>query len=426
MLKTFAALLLGKSIFFLSRLLGLGGGFAAPGFYALKIDPDLVNKLASQIPKQVIITGTNGKTTTSAMLAHMYRDHNQKVIRNQTGSNLERGIASTLIKHSSFFGSIREQVAVWEIDEAAFNNLAPKIKPDLIVFLNVFRDQLDRYGEVDSIIKKWIETIMKLPEKTQLLINGDDGSLEPLEKAGKKTESFSVHKNDFKGEKKSSSSKNSRFKTVNVKANALEGTGFIFQLDNCKLPVSLQLPGDYNIYNASAALAAKFLLGDLRNSEAESLKNFKATFGRFENFESANKRGSIFLIKNPVGATQVLQTVLPHITSKDTLLLALNDNLADGRDVSWIWDIELEKFKISNFKSQIFTAGSRAFDLALRLKYAGIAENRIEIIPGLESAFDKSLAKTSGRLFILPTYTALMKLQKIMVKKGIRKEYWKE
>lgn len=424
MLKTLAALFLGKSIFFLSRLLGLGGGFAAPGLYALKIEPELVSKLSSQIPKQIIITGTNGKTTTAAMLAHMYKVSGQKVIRNQTGSNLERGIASTLIKHSLLSGKIKEQTAIWEVDEAAFNTLAAKIKPNLVVFLNVFRDQLDRYGEVDSIVRKWLETIKKLPAKTRLLVNGDDGSLEPLLATNKPTETYYVKEINIKSEKKVSLKSISRFTTTEIKKKSLEGASFIFHADDCKMPVTLEQPGDYNIYNATAALSSKFMLGELSDSEVASLKDFKASFGRFEKFESQGKKGSIFLIKNPVGATQVFQTILPHMSPQDTLLWALNDNFADGRDVSWIWDIELEKFKVENWDMKIFLSGSRAYDVALRLKYAGIKYTEIE--PELNKAFIKTLKQTEGKIFVLPTYTALLKLQKLMVKKGIKKEYWKE
>ena len=153
MLKTFAAILLGKTIFSLSRILKLGGGFAAPGLYALKIDPNLVEHLTASIPNQVVITGTNGKTTTSGMLAHLYKSGGEKVLRNKTGSNLERGIASTLINHTSLFGKINETVAIWEIDEAAFNSLATKIKPDLIVFLNVFFRALKR--DIDAFFRDY-------------------------------------------------------------------------------------------------------------------------------------------------------------------------------------------------------------------------------------------------------------------------------
>jgi UDP-N-acetylmuramyl tripeptide synthase len=197
-------------------------------------------------------------------------------------------------------------------------------------------------------------------------------------------------------------------------------------LDDCRMHIKLPLSGGYNIYNATAALSSKFLLGGLGENEAASLKDFKPQFGRSEKFKVDDKEGNIFLIKNPVGATQILQTILPNISKDDTLLIALNDNFADGTDVSWIWDIALEQFKIKNVKCKIFVSGIRAYDMALRLKYAGVDENQIQINPNLESTFEKATKEPEGKLFILPTYTALLELQKILVKKGIKKEYWKE
>ena len=208
-MKTFLAILAGKSIFFLSRFLGLGGGFAAPGLYALKIDPNFINNLTSQIPKQIIITGTNGKTTTSGMLACLFKNSGVKVLRNKTGSNLERGIASTLIIHCSLLGSIREEVAVWEVDEAAFNSVVLKIQPEIVVILNVYRDQLDRYGEIDKIVNNWCNTLSKLDPKTHVLINQDDKNLVKLE-------------NHFKGKVIKFGKKNIK----NIRMNGLTGSKF--------------------------------------------------------------------------------------------------------------------------------------------------------------------------------------------------------
>lgn len=422
-MKTAAAIILGKVIFFLSRLLNLGGGFAAPGLYALKIDPDLIQNLSSQIDKQIIITGTNGKTTTSAMLSHLLKTGGAKVIRNRTGSNLERGIASILINHASFFGEIAEKVAVWEVDEAAFNSLALKLKPNLIVFLNVYRDQLDRYGEVDSIVNKWVQTLKKLPSDTKLLINKDDGSLERLFNAGKKYETYSVEGLELRGEKDSTSAKEADFKGTKLNSS-LSGSNFTFEYSQEKIPVPISIPGKYNVYNAVAALSAKFLISDLSDTEVQSLKDLSSSFGRSERFNLKGQEGFIFLIKNPVGASQVLETVIPDLSEKETLIMVLNDNFADGKDVSWIWDIDLEKFKMQNAKFKIIVTGTRIYDLALRLKYAGVKEENIKIEQSLDEAL-KNAPKT-GRIFILPTYTAMLELQKILVRKGIKKHYWRE
>ncbi|MBI2314977.1 DUF1727 domain-containing protein, partial [Candidatus Daviesbacteria bacterium] len=174
----FPAVLLGKSISKLTKFFKIGGGSAAPGLYALKIEPELVSKLSQQIPKNIVITGTNGKTTTAKMLAHFAKAAGLKVIRNHTGSNLERGIASTLISNYTLYPSpYTLDLGIWELDEAAFNMVAPKLKPGIIVFLNIFRDQLDRYGEIDSVVKNWQQTIQRLDLKTIILLNGDDTNI---------------------------------------------------------------------------------------------------------------------------------------------------------------------------------------------------------------------------------------------------------
>src|ERR1035437_6873439 len=161
-MRVFFAILLGKAIFKISRFLKLGGGSAAPGLWALKLYPDLVEELVKKIPTNIIITGTNGKTTTARMLSHFAKSSGLKVIRNHTGSNLERGIASTLISHNT-----PADIGIWELDEAIFNTIGPKINPDIIVFLNVFRDQLDRYGEVNSVVNNWAQTLKKINIKTK-------------------------------------------------------------------------------------------------------------------------------------------------------------------------------------------------------------------------------------------------------------------
>lgn len=428
MLKTLPAILLGKSILFLSRLLNLGGGFAAPGLYGLKIEPNLVKKLINHKSHNILITGTNGKTTTAKIISDILKTAKYKVIRNLTGSNLERGVASYLIKHSNLLGKVDYDFGVWEADEFAFNRLASQIKPEIIIFLNVFRDQLDRYGEVDNVVKKWESVLNKLDPKTVVIANGDDGNLTKLLKSYKgKVITFGVKGSKIQGESKSSESPDYKAEILNTQD--LANTEFKVKYntdseDSFRIP----LPGIFNVYN----FLASFILTRELNLDPEviahSLQNFSPAFGRFERFEigiyGKPKKAHIFLIKNPVGATQVLGTITPHIQAGDCVLFALNDNFADGTDVSWIWDIEMERVKDQGSRIKIFVSGTRAYDLALRLKYSGLEDLVIE--PDLAKAFDLSVKEPEGKLFILPTYTALMQLQKILVKRGIKKEYWRE
>lgn len=408
------AILVGKLTSFITKTLHLGGGSAAPGLYALKVYPELVQGLASKIPQNVVITGTNGKTTTARMLAHFAQDQDLKVIRNATGSNLERGIASTLISRSHILsGKLKNfDLGIWELDEAAFNSVVSKLKPDLVVFLNVSRDQLDRYGEVDNVVNSWCQTLKSLPKSTQVILNSDDDKVRSLSKcfSGKST-TFSLDQ------------------AADIISNGLMGSEF--KIKNFKSKINLPLPGLYHVSDFLSAFAAGIQLRLDPQKMADSLKDFTPAFGRVERFSLQPRGllpktdGYILLIKNPAGATQVLQTVASELKPNDRLLIALNDNLADGTDVSWIWDMELEQLLTSHI-SHITCSGSRAEDLAVRLKYAGMAISRIEVEKDLFQALQRARDGLKGRLFILPTYTALLELQGILAKMGVKDHYWRE
>ena len=401
-MQTFLAIFSGKLIAQVARFLKIGGGSAAPGLFALKIEPELVEKLSKKIPRNVVITGTNGKTTTARMISHFVKQSGLRVIQNATGSNLERGVASALISHSGGW-----DLGIWELDEFAFNSVAPKLKPDIVIFLNVSRDQLDRYGEIDKVVNRWCNTVSKLDPKTTVLINSDDPNLAKLKKY-------------FTGKAKEFGKKNIK----NIKTKGLNGSSFDFTINDIpasrgeRYPINLPIPGLYHIYNAVAAIACAYHLGLPVKQLTKKLIDFSPAFGRFEKLPF----GFIFLIKNPAGATQVFETISSQVKPQDRLLLALNDNLADGTDVSWIWDADFET--LPNHKTII--SGNRANDLAVRLKYAGFEPNKLIVEPNLEKALKQARAGLKGKLFILPTYTALLELQEILVKSGVKNHYWRE
>ncbi len=428
-MRTLVAKTVGRAILHLTRTLKIGGGSAAPGLFSLKIDPELVGKLSSKIPRNIVITGTNGKTTTARMIAHFATEAGLKVIRNSTGSNLERGIASALISNYTLYPKpYTLDLGIWELDEAAFNKVAPKLRPDIIIFLNVSRDQLDRYGEIDKVVNDWCNTLSNMNPDTLVIINQDDAGLTKLADHFKgKVQWFG--KRDIK----------------NIKTNGLSGSSFDMTINDKRLTINLPIPGLYHIYDALAAISVAYHLGLPINQLSNQLINYKPAFGRFEQFELKPRglrhklKGFIFLIKNPAGATAVFETLAPEIKKDDRILIALNDKLADGTDVSWIWDALFEhlafnighwtKKKMSNLKSQmsIVCSGSRAYDLAVRLKYAGFDPNSsIHVQPSLEKALKEATGTQKGRLFILPTYTAMLELQSILTKSGIKKHYWEE
>ncbi len=421
---------MGKTIHSVTRILKVGGGSAAPGLYALKLDPNLVENLTSKVSKNVIITGTNGKTTTARLLTHSAKAENLTVIRNATGSNLERGIASALIGSISvktFFDKKTNHydLGIWEIDEAAFNVLAPKIKSEAIIFLNVFRDQLDRYGEVDTVVSRWHQTLKNLPYKTTLIVNGDDGKLTSLKDIHSgQVQFFGLESQKIKTEAKAAKVK-LELAAQDITSRGLDGTTFSISVNQKRLTVNLPVPGFYHIYDFLAAFNAGLKLGFDPAIMISSLKDFSPAFGRVEKVKLGNNDGYLFLIKNPIGATQVFETVMPNLKNNDRLFLALNDNFADGTDVSWIWDAEFEKLAATNSQLWI-VSGTRAYDLANRLKYAGIKTEKIKVIPNLPDGLKHARLNLEGRLFMLPTYTAMLELQKIFSKLGIKKNYWEE
>ncbi|MBI2021745.1 DUF1727 domain-containing protein [Candidatus Daviesbacteria bacterium] len=429
MLSQFLAISLGKIIIFLTRVLNIGGGSAAPGLYALKFEPNLVIKLGSQIPQNIIITGTNGKTTTARLLSHFLKRSGFKVIRNSTGSNLERGIASTLISASHLSGVISKgiDIGVWELDEAAFNKVVFQLKPQLIIFLNAFRDQLDRYGEVDSVVRNWKSSLEIVDWDPTVLINNSDANVQTLSGlAHLNIQTFGISGVKEVGEKLISQNpvkKSSDFEAKINRINHLEGSEITVSFNNQAEKFRIPIPGIYHIFDFLASFAASYLLNLPVSEIKEGLKNFSPAFGRFEQLDFKDKKIYIFLIKNPAGASLVFETIKPEFREEDTLLIALNDNFADGTDVSWIWDAD---FEILKSKVAVIASGTRVNDLALRLKYAGFEPNQISVILSLEAALINALDKNQGRIFIMPTYTAMLQLQKILVKKGLKKHYWME
>lgn len=429
-MRLLLAILIGKIIFSLVRFLRIGGGSAAPGLYALKIEPNLVSKLAGQIPQNVVITGTNGKTTTARMLEHFAKSNDFKTVRNHTGSNLERGIASTLISKSSLLGDSKNyDLGIWELDEAAFNSVILKLDPKIVIFLNVFRDQLDRYGEIDTVVKRWAETVSKLKSDTLIIYNSDDENLKKVIKSFPgSSQSFGVKDYKILGEsiERSAREKNVDFEAKDIKVRGLAGSSFRLTINDLRFTILLQIPGIYHIYDLVAAFAAGYNLNLDVKKMVSSLAHYSPAFGRVEKLKIEGKEAWIFLIKNPAGATQVFETITPEIKPDDRLLVALNDNLADGTDVSWIWDANFEKLITNHQPPIIIASGTRAQDLAVRLKYAGFDPGSILIENNLKRALKVAKQDLKGRLLILPTYTALLELQAQLAKMGVKSHYWKE
>lgn len=372
-----SAIIIGKIISLLLKLFSSKGGTALPGLITLNLNPNLINQIVKQNQlKSIIITGTNGKTTTSRLLGSMLQAQNIPFLHNRSGSNLLRGIASALINQSDIFGRIKVKLAIWEIDEAVVPAAVKQLQPKIILFNNLSRDQLDRYGELDSILKSWQESLTSLPKDAQVIINQTDQRLKQLH----------FHQIIYFGQPLSS--------------------------------------GQYHQANILAAQTIAQILKLKPNSISQGLKSFHPAFGRGETFAFNNKLIKILLVKNPAGLTAVLNLLRDNHQLNQPLLIALNDLIADGTDVSWIYDAHLEILK--HRRTPIIISGLRATDLALRLKYAGVSEQLIRIQPNLNQAWQNFLAQPGPTANILPTYTAMLALRRLLSQQKIIHSSWQD
>ena len=452
-----AAVSSSKLIKLIIKLFG-GGGTAAPGLLAEYIDPKILNKLAKYYKGAIFVTGTNGKTTTARLLGKILEEAKIGFIHNRSGSNLLRGLIGTMIDNLTF-DPFSQKTALFEVDEATLPLASITTNPKVIIFNNLFRDQLDRYGEVDKIRKIWQKTLLHLDSSTTLILNSDDHSVAHLGSISKtrviyfgiEDKNLSLgklpHASDFTsclvcdgelqfdeiylshlGKYRCSTCGLVRPKP-DVYANKIilnEEKGFSAQIITPKgeIQVNISLPGLYNVYNTLAAVSAGLSLGINLNTIKKALEASQAAFGRAEILDFENKKIFIGLVKNPTGFNEVLR-VLFNKSSKKFLMIAVNDLIADGRDVSWFWDVDFEVLVGKTHK--IWLSGIRASDMNLRLKYTG-AIFKLETEENIQNCFEKAIEGTQigETLYILPTYTALLEIKKIMARKGISSEFWED
>jgi UDP-N-acetylmuramyl tripeptide synthase len=428
-------------------------------------DPSLIRRLAAQARHGcVVVTGTNGKTTTSGMVTRLLRTSGLRVWRNKEGSNLARGIATTLLRQAGPTGRLGadgDGAFVFEVDEAAFARIATDIQPRVTVITNLFRDQLDRYGEVDTVAERWRASLKHLPASSTLALNADDPAVAALadDFAGKVlyfgVESTPTHTNaeiatqvvdtrtcprcravlDFEprfyshiGHWSCSSCGFARPTprvSARVRSADIEGARLTLETPGGSGDVTTALPGLYNVYNALAAAAA----GEAMNVEfraiAEGLSQFTPAFGRAEIIPADGRFIRILLTKNPTGLNEALRTLVEdRVGPRKHVLMLLNDRAADGEDVSWIWDADFEQ--LVGTTASLTTSGGRAFDLALRLKYAGEPPQFVE--PDVSAALDQALKRTpeGETLYIIPTYTAMLAVRGEIERRGYATRYWEQ
>jgi UDP-N-acetylmuramyl tripeptide synthase len=436
----------------MSRRLGRGGGTTLPGRLLLRFDKHAIGRLGQRLEAgTVLLSATNGKTTTASMIAGIMARTGQPVVRNAAGSNMHWGIATALIDA----GSQRSELGLFEVDEAWLPAVARELQPDTVVLCNLFRDQLDRYGELELLADRWAELVAERAGSARFVLNADDPLVADLgrERPGVVYFGISDDSQALPELQHAADSKHCRncgtpydYEAIylghlgryrcpgcgrerpdpqvvaeRIVLDGMSGSRISLRTPAGSTEIRLPLPGLYNVYNAVAAAAAAMELGAALDDVKASLEEQTAAFGRVETIPIEGRDVSILLVKNPAGANEVLRTLTLEGSQLD-LWIALNDKIADGRDVSWVWDADFEL--LAGRVRRVTCSGTRAEEMALRLKYAGIdAELAVErdLWQSLESAV--TAVNGRGRLFALPTYTALLELRDLLAARGLAKPW---
>ena len=434
-LKFYISIILARIIGFLIKLIGKSGGTSFVGLFTLKFNPGFLRYCSKYITgKKYCVTGTNGKTTTAGLIAQILEENGKNVIHNAQGANMLTGIANVFAK--TILPTKRFDNCVLESDEAYLSKLYDYMTLDYLVVTNLFRDQLDRYGELDTTAKK-IQSAIDKNKDLVLILNADDPLVANMGKNNKKIY-YGFENIEFARVRTVSNAPVEMFNCICGKPLEYSKRFYAQQghyycncgyhrpdcnyIGNAKIyddyielsvthnnettTYNIDIIGLYNAYNVLAAITTALETGYSQEEIQNALKTYKAMFGRAEKTELNGHKTIIQLIKNPAGASEVLKTV----DLSSNILIAINDNFADGRDVSWLWDAEFELLK--NTQKTIITSGIRAQDMALRLKYAGVPKDKIRVIPDLFKAIDEissSVDKTE-KITILPSYTALLQI----------------
>jgi len=435
----------------LSRRLGAGGGTTIPGKLLAELDRGAIDRLAARLAEgTTVVSATNGKTTTTAMAAEILRPRH-RLAHNGAGANLVSGVASALLSAGN------ADLGLFEVDEGALPELLIRLRPRAVCLGNLFRDQLDRYGELELVAERWREAVGALPAEARLVYNADDPQLAVVGEAHAGGVAFGLddpgvarpsvqhaadskycvrcgtpyayaaayvgHLGDYRCPRGDHERPPLEVAARDVSLQGLERAGFRLDTPEGSRRIELRLPGLYNVYNAvGAAALARALGADLDEVEA-GLERFSAAFGRFERIAVGDKQLLLLLIKNPAGANEAVRTLVDGGAPR-VLVVALNDEIADGRDVSWIWDVDFEPL-LPGLQTLV-ASGGRAAELALRFRYGGLDQRAIELEPDLGSALDRGLELTpdGGELVVLPTYTAMLGLQRLLASRGLAKPYW--
>ena len=448
-----AAVWAGTATGALSRLSGRGGGTTLPGDVARAIDPTVLRKLTGDLTEgSIVITGTNGKTTTARLLTTILEGMGKRVVSNRAGANLIFGATAAALRSAGPDGRLRADWGVFEIDEASLPKAVEEIQPRIAIVLNLFRDQLDRYGELEKIARTIEAALASMPDGATAVLNADDPRVGEiglgLARAplwfGLEDPSVAAHSLPHAADARTCPRCGSSLEftavylghdgvyrcprgdferpTPGVAATEITLNGF----DSVAMSVGdtrieLSVGGLYNVYNALAAFAAGTAVGVDGPYMAERMRDFRAAFGRQEKMDFRGRRLVLVLSKNPAGFNETLRTAV-DLAGATHLILGLNDRKADGTDVSWIWDVDFEQ--IAGKAQVVIPAGTRAHDLAVRLKYAGVEARPPQVEPGRALDDLVSVTPEGATAHILCTYTAMLDIRAELVRRGWAKPYW--
>jgi UDP-N-acetylmuramyl tripeptide synthase len=455
-------LALARAVGRLSRLRG-GGATSAPGKVLMRLAPTAIGSLGARLHRgSVLVSATNGKTTTATMTAAILQQAGVTLVHNQAGANMAGGIATTLLDATRPHGGIAGELGLFEVDELWLSAVASQLHPRAILLGNLFRDQLDRYGELDTIAESW-ERVLRAGD-AKLVLNADDPLIADLGREHPDALYFGIDDDSLAlaGMAHAADAKHCRrcgapyvfdaiylghlghyhcpscgqtrpapaVRASDIRLQGVRSARFTLHTPSASAEVTLALPGLYNVYNALAAAALASALEIPLETIVAGLASSRAAFGRAETVtlklaSHAPRELQILLVKNPAGTNEVLRTLALEPGEHDVLMV-LNDQIADGRDVSWIWDADFEL--LAGRLRRVTCGGSRASDLATRLKYAGIETERIYLQSDLAKALDEaSLAQPDGpptTLYALPTYTAMLALRELLVARGEASSAW--
>ncbi len=424
------------------------GGTALPGKLALRVCPELLTRLSRGVDT-VLVTGTNGKTTTCRMIEQALTDGGVVCFANRSGSNLRQGIAADFVANAALTGRPRRRAAVIECDEAAFRTVCGELRPKAVVVTNIFRDQLDRFGEVTHTLVAIREGLENTPEAV-LCLNADcslTASLSlglpnhlrffgmdvPLAHDSAVTDAprcircgaayeydwrTFAHLGAFRCTECGYARREPEVAVTEIGCTPGSAT---LRADGEDIPLLCAIPGEYNLYNAAAAVCAAGVMGISAAAAAASLAHVKGGFGRMESFTVSGVPVTMILVKNPAGCDRAISYVAAQPGDK-LCVLSLCDRTADGTDVSWIWDAAFETLTAGC--DRFLVSGTRAEDMKLRLKYAGAQESSVRVV-GSEEEIIAAIRESAVPVYLLPTYTAMLPLRAALSRLTGRKEFWK-